>query len=83
LALILGRGLIQRCATESKGWAGGAGCCAGEAWGLCCSPQLLSRRVAQEHHVAAEGKPETLLQTKEKILFYFPKLLTGLSLFDV
>lgn len=50
---------------------------------LCCSPQLLSRRVAQEHHVAAEGKPETLLQTKEKILFYFPKLLTGLSLFNV
>lgn len=36
-----------------------------------------------EPSVAAKGKPETSPQNKEKIRFYFPKLLTGLSLFTV
>lgn len=39
--------------------------------------------VVEEPSIAAKGKPETSPQNKEKIRFYFPKLLTGLSLFTV
>lgn len=51
--------------------------------GVCLAPTVPFKTVVEESSVAAKGKPETLPQNKEKIGFYFPKLLTGLSLFAV
>lgn len=46
-------------------------------------PTVAFKAVVEEPSIAAKGKPETSPQNKEKIRFYFPKLLTGLSLFTV